>query len=87
MTQQRPVFLAETARVELVARALGIEARDILITGLPCEVISTGLPFHIVPLASLEAMGRIILRHRDADAIAHTLPRGDRAVSGGRLGG
>ena len=59
MTQQRPIFLAETARVELVARALGIDARDILITGLPCEVVSTGLPFHIVPIGSIQAMRRL----------------------------
>lgn len=56
MTQQPPVFLAETPRVELVARALGIESRDILITGLPCQVVSTGLPFHVVPVGSLAAM-------------------------------
>ena len=56
MEQHRPVFLAETPRVELVARALGIEPRHILITGLPCEVVSTGLPFHVVPVGSLEAM-------------------------------
>ena len=59
MTQQKPVFMAETPRVELVARALGIDARDILITGLPCEVVSTGLPFHVVPVGSLEAMRRL----------------------------
>ena len=56
MTQQKPVFMGETPRVELVARALGIEARDILITGLPCQVVSTGLPFHVVPVGSLATM-------------------------------
>ena len=56
MEQHRPVFLAETPRVELVAESLGLKARDILITGLPCEVVSTGLPFHVVPVGSLAAM-------------------------------
>lgn len=56
MEQHRPVFLAETPRVEFVAQALGLQARDILITGLPCEVVSTGLPFHIVPVGSLAAI-------------------------------
>ena len=56
MNQQRPTFMSETARAEKVAAALGIAASDILITGLPCEVVSTGLPFHIVPVGSLEAM-------------------------------
>lgn len=56
MQQHRPVFLAETPRVELVADALGLKARDILITGLPCEVVSTGLPFHVVPVGSLAAI-------------------------------
>lgn len=57
MEQHRPVFLAQTGRVELVADALGLKARDILITGLPCEVVSTGLPFHVVPVGSLQAIG------------------------------
>jgi len=56
MEQHRPVFMAETPRVELVADALGLKPRDILITGLPCEVVSTGLPFHVVPVGSLAAM-------------------------------
>lgn len=56
MEQHRPVFMAETPRVELVAHALGLQTRDILITGLPCEVVSTGLPFHVVPVGSLAAI-------------------------------
>lgn len=59
MTQQRPVFLAENPGVESVARALGLDPRQILITGLPCEVVSTGLPFHVVPVGSLRAIREI----------------------------
>ena len=60
-----------------VARTLGISEEEIAITGLPCEVISTGLPIHIVPLGSLEAMEQINLRRRDADAIAGDIGFGD----------
>ncbi len=75
-----PVFMGQYFHRGKVARTLGLPEDDIAITGLPCEVISTGLPFHIVPLASLEAMGRIILRNRDADAIARDLGFGDLFV-------
>ena len=56
MNQRRPTFLTETASAEEVAAALQIPASEILVTGLPCQVVSTGLPFHIVPVGSLEAM-------------------------------
>jgi len=59
MNQKRPTFLSETAGADEVAGALGIAASEILITGLPCQVVSTGLPFHIVPIGSLEAMGNL----------------------------
>ncbi len=64
-----------------VARTLGLPEDDIAITGLPCEVISTGLPIHIVPLSlRSRAMGKINLRHREADAIAGDLGFGDLFV-------
>jgi len=75
-----PVFMGQYFHRGKVARTLGLPEDDIAITGLPCEVISTGLPIHIVPLASLDAMERIILRHRDADAIARDLGFGDLFV-------
>lgn len=59
MNQRRPTFLTEVAPAEEVAAALGIPASEILITGLPCQVVSTGLPFHIVPVGSLDAMRRL----------------------------
>jgi trans-2,3-dihydro-3-hydroxyanthranilate isomerase len=62
MTQQRPVFLGQFPRCELVAGALGLQPSDLAITGLPCEVVSTGLPVHIVPVGGLDAMRRIALR-------------------------
>lgn len=75
-----PVFMGQYFHRAKVARTLGLPEDEIAITGLPCEVISTGLPIHIVPLASLEAMAAINLRRRDADAIARDLGFGDLFV-------
>jgi len=80
LRQDVPVFMGQYFHRGKVARTLGLPEDDIAITGLPCEVISTGLPIHIVPLASLEAMQRIILRNRDADSIARDLGFGDLFV-------
>jgi trans-2,3-dihydro-3-hydroxyanthranilate isomerase len=72
-----PVFLGEYYHRGKVARALGIDEGDIAVTGLPCEVISTGLPIHIVPIGSLAAIRRACLRYREADTIARDLGFGD----------
>ncbi len=61
MTQQRPVFLGQFHRQDCVAEALGLSLSDLAITGLPCEVVSTGLPVHIVPVGSLDVIRRIRL--------------------------
>ncbi len=75
-----PGFLGQYFHRRKVAQTLGLAEEEIAITGLPCEVISTGLPIHIVPLASLDAMERIHLRRRDADTIAADLGFGDLFV-------
>lgn len=75
-----PVFLGQYFHRGKVARTLGVAEEEIAITGLPCEVISTGLPIHIVPLGNLEAVQNITLRRRDADAIARDLGFGDLFV-------
>ena len=80
LRQDDPVFMGQYFHRGKVARTLGLPEDDIAITGLPCEVISTGLPIHIVPLASLDAMKRIILRNRDAESIARDLGFGDLFV-------
>ncbi len=78
--QDNPIFMGQYFYRSKVARTLGISEDEIAITGLPCEVISTGLPIHIVPLGSLDAMDAINLRRRDADAIARDLGFGDLFV-------
>ncbi len=80
LVQDAPVFMGQYFHRGKVARALGIEEDEIAITGLPCEVISTGLPIHIVPLGSLESIRRITPRRREADAIARDLGFGDLFV-------
>ncbi len=80
LVQDEPVFLGQYFHRSKVARTLGVAEDEIAITGLPCEVISTGLPIHIVPLSTLEAVENITLRRRDADAIARDLGFGDLFV-------
>ena len=79
--QDAPVFLGQYFHRGKVARALGIEEDEIAITGLPCEVISTGLPIHIVPAGFAGGdRGASRLRRREADAIARDLGFGDLFV-------
>lgn len=80
LVQDPPVFMGQYYHRGKVAAALGLDEDAIAITGLPCEVISTGLPIHVVPVDSLETMARINLRRREADAIARDLGFGDLFV-------
>ncbi len=80
MTQQKPVFLGESHRTDIVAEALGIDVADIAITGLPCEVVSTGLPVHMVPVGSLEAMRRIQIHPDKLTQLSNAIGFGDLFV-------
>jgi len=80
MTQQRPVFLGQYHRKDCVAEALGLRASDLAITGLPCEVVSTGLPVHIVPVGSLDAVRRIRLNPQKLAEIQDALGFSDLFV-------
>ncbi len=80
LLQDPPDFLGQYFHRRKVASTLGLAEEEIAITGLPCEVISTGLPIHIVPVGSLETMERINLRKREADSIAADLGFGDLFV-------
>jgi trans-2,3-dihydro-3-hydroxyanthranilate isomerase len=63
MTQRAPQFLAvlPSADVEQLARGLGLDPQDILGTGLPAQLVSTGLPQIMVPVRSLAAVQAIKL--------------------------
>jgi trans-2,3-dihydro-3-hydroxyanthranilate isomerase len=80
LVQNPPVFVGQYYHRDKVARALGIPAEEIAITGLPCEVVSTGLPIHIVPIGSLAAVRAIVPRPDEAEAIAADLGFGDLFV-------
>ena len=80
LVQDPPDFLGQYFHRRKVAMTLGLAEEEIAITGLPCEVISTGMPIHIVPVGSLETMDRINLRRREADSIAADLGFGDLFV-------
>ena len=56
MTQQSPTF-GEVFEKKDVAAGLGLQLQD-LDPSLPCQIVSTGLPFLLVPLASYEALAR-----------------------------
>ena len=63
MTQRAPQFLAvlPTADVETLAEGLGLDTHDILGTGFPAQLVSTGLPQLMVPVRSLAAVQAITL--------------------------
>jgi trans-2,3-dihydro-3-hydroxyanthranilate isomerase len=77
MTQERPSFIGQFHRRDLVAAALGLDTHALAVTGLPCEIVSTGLPIHIVPIADLEAMRRIRIQPEAMAKLAEALGFGD----------
>ncbi len=68
MTQRQPEF-GEAVTREDAARWLGMPVGDVSDEG-PCRMVSTGLPFLIVPLASLDAVRRASLSKEGAKAAA-----------------
>lgn len=73
-------FIGQYYRRGKVARALGVEETDIAITGLPCEIVSAGLPIHIVPMGSLAAVQSIRFDREAARDVARDLGFGDLFV-------
>lgn len=61
MTQSLPVFEAAPLAVERLAEAIGVTERDIRDSALPIEVASSGVAFLLVPLATREAVDRVVL--------------------------
>ena len=57
MQQNQPVF-GKQLEHEFVAEQLGIDIKDVN-TGYPCQYVSTGLRFLMIPLVSLEALKRV----------------------------
>jgi len=59
MTQGRPAFHAVLEDVTDLAAGLGLPAEAIVGTGLPVQVVSTGLPQMMVPVRSLAEVRRL----------------------------
>ena len=79
MTQPLPEFGPELTNVSEMAAALGIQETEIRSTSLPIQVVSCGLPFLFVPLASRQTvdateLDRNALRHFCATARLGELP-------------
>jgi trans-2,3-dihydro-3-hydroxyanthranilate isomerase len=66
MQQRNPIFGAVHSH-EQVARVIGVELDD-LDPNLPIQTVSTGLPFCIVPLRSMEAIARLCIPQAAAQA-------------------
>ena len=66
MTQPKPAFGALHPPAA-VAAAIGLSEADIA-SGAALQTVSTGMPFCIVPLRSLEALGRLRVPQREAAA-------------------
>jgi len=66
MTQAKPIFgaLHDSAKA---AAALGLSSDDLLPCAAP-QTVSTGLAYCVVPLRSLEALGRLQIPQREATA-------------------
>ena len=59
MTQGEPAFLAVLEDVADLAAGLGLAPEAITETGLPAQVVSTGLPQLMVPVRDLEVLRRV----------------------------
>jgi trans-2,3-dihydro-3-hydroxyanthranilate isomerase len=65
MTQLRPVFGKAHDPVR-IASLLGLRGEDLLPEAVP-QTVSTGLPFCVVPLRSVEALGRMRVKREQAE--------------------
>jgi trans-2,3-dihydro-3-hydroxyanthranilate isomerase len=72
MTQRDPEF-GNVLKAEDIAPIAGLAVEDIE-KALPIQTVSTGLPFAMVPLRSVEALGRVMIDQKKAEQY---LPRSD----------
>jgi trans-2,3-dihydro-3-hydroxyanthranilate isomerase len=59
MEQRSPEFMGAYAEVELLARLLSLPLEKLDLLKGPAEVVSTGLPFLIIPLTSQRALSQV----------------------------
>jgi trans-2,3-dihydro-3-hydroxyanthranilate isomerase len=69
MTQDRPVFGATLVDLSDLATGLGLAPEAIAETGLPVQVVSTGIPQMMVPVRSLAEVQSLGAGHLDVPAL------------------
>ena len=75
MTQKRPMF-ADEGDVKEVASALGIGADSLFQDRFPMSRVSTGLPCLLVPVRSIDIMGRLEPRREELITLCRDLDVG-----------
>jgi trans-2,3-dihydro-3-hydroxyanthranilate isomerase len=61
MTQSNPTFGEQLADTAAAAAALSLSPADVAATGLPIQIVSCGVPFLLVPLATRRAVDNAIV--------------------------
>lgn len=72
MTQRRPMFAREGDEKE-VASALGVGVDALFHDEFPLSRASTGIPFLLVPVRSIDIMGKLEPRHDELSALSREL--------------
>jgi len=73
MDQCQPLFMAVLNDVRPLARGLGINPDSITQTGLPVQVVSTGMPQLMVPVRSLAVVQRLDAAYMDIPSLTRAL--------------
>jgi trans-2,3-dihydro-3-hydroxyanthranilate isomerase len=73
MTQQRPVFSAPVASPGDAARAIGVPSDAVTSAKLPVQVVSCGVPYLFIPLATREAVDAATSRADAIDAYSKSI--------------
>ena len=73
MTQQRPVFSDPVASPGDAARAIGVAEDAVTSTRLPVQVVSCGVPYLLVPLATRRAVDAAISRGEAISAYSRSV--------------
>jgi trans-2,3-dihydro-3-hydroxyanthranilate isomerase len=73
MSQCEPLFMAQLKDIRSLAKGLGISAQWITATGLPVQVVSTGMPQIMVPVQSLPAVRQLDAADMDIPSLTQAL--------------
>jgi trans-2,3-dihydro-3-hydroxyanthranilate isomerase len=74
MKQRRPLFSKPLANPGAVARALGLQETAVTRTALPVQVVSTGLPYLMVPLATRRDVDTAVNSPSAIEALVRSAP-------------